>query len=109
MTNNISEADQRGPVWTKHARAQWREPRRNDVSGRALDRGFRESQRVEYPSAKEGAHGRYHAEGECVLICKYDHIDGVVRPVVVTVINLRDRPPWERYYVRCQTRFGGGA
>jgi hypothetical protein len=93
------------PIWTDHGRGQWHNPRRNDVCDREPSRGWRESVPVEYPDAYDGAWGRYHPPGDCVLICCRDQMTR--RPVVKTVINLPDRPPWEQEYVRCQVAFGG--
>lgn len=94
--------------WTAHGLEKWHNARRNDVHMRDPDRGWRESVHVDYPGARDGARGRYHVDGEIILIVK-DHITSDGRqPVIVTCINLDDRPVWEREYVRCQVEFGGG-
>lgn len=97
------------PIWTYHGLNQWHNDRRNDVSDRDPDCGYQETVRIDYPSAYDGAFGRYHPEGDCVLIVKRDLDDeGLVRPYVVTVLALGDRPAWEREYVRCQVVYGHG-
>lgn len=99
--------EQRSPVWTAHGRKKWHDPHRNDVHDRDPERGWRESVSVDYPSAYGGARGRYHVKGDCILIVKDDHVQGRLRPHVVTVINLPDRSAWEQAYVRYQAVFGG--
>lgn len=97
------------PRWTKHGRKQWRNRRRNDVPDRDLDQAWAESIPVDYPSARDGARGRYHADGDCVLLVKDDDDPrGRLRPHVVTVLNLDDRDRWEQYYVRCQAWYNSG-
>lgn len=99
----------RSGFWSVHARERWFDPTRNDVSGRSPECGWRESVPVDYPSADGDTRGRYHADGDCVLLVKDDIVRGQSRRVVVTVINLRDRELWEQEYVRCQARHGGDA
>lgn len=95
------------PLWSDHARDNWHNPRRNDCPDRDIGRAFRESEHVDYPSAKGDYYGRYHPDGDVVLICKSDRIDGQLYEVVVTAIRLRDRPLWEQEYVRYQFHYGG--
>ena len=97
------------PQWTKHGRRMWHNDRRNDVHDRDRDRGWHESVPVDYPSAYDGARGRYHADGDCVLIVKFDVTPCGIQPFVITVLNLRDRPVEEQAYVRAQAQFGGGS
>jgi len=97
----------RDPHWSDHALNEWTNPRRNDVPDRDPGEGWANSQRVDYPSADAQTWGRYHPDGDCVLIVTGDEIDGQRRRVVVTVLNLDDRPVWEQVYVRCQVRYGG--
>jgi len=98
----------REPHWTDHGRDQWTNPRRNDVPDRDPEMAWHDSERVDYPSAKPEHWGRYHPDGDCVLIVTGDEIDGQPRRVIVTVIDLTDRPIWEQVYVRCQVRYGRG-
>jgi hypothetical protein len=90
---------------TNEAYTRWNNPRRNDVHDRDLERGYHESVRVDYPDAYGGAWGRYHVDGDCVLIVCRDQATS--RPVVKTVLNLPDRLPWVQEYVRCQVAYGG--
>jgi hypothetical protein len=99
----------REPHWSAHARDKWSDPRRNDVPDRDPEKAWHDTQRVDYPSAKPEHWGRYYPDGDCVLIVTGDEIDGAPRRVVVTVLPLSDRPIWERVYVRCQVRYGGGS
>jgi hypothetical protein len=105
-TDTVSQPES-GPVWTDHGRKMWHNPRRNDVHSRDRARAWGESVRVEYPSAYDGAFGRYHRDGDVVLICKRTQTPDGRRPVIVTVIDLTDRPLWEQEYVRYQAVYGG--
>lgn len=97
------------PHWTRHSRERWHDERRNDVADRDRERGWWESIPVEYPSAESGYRARYHPDGDCVLLWTRDIVEGDHRPVVVTVINLRDRQPEEQAYVRYQAHYGRGS
>jgi len=103
MSSTHSAADSATAQWTAHALYRWRS-RRNEVSDRDPQRGWREAVPVDYPSARQGSWARCHVEGDCILIWTRD---GGER-VITTVIDLRDRPLEERAYVRAQARFGGG-
>ncbi|ELY96618.1 hypothetical protein [Natrialba taiwanensis] len=97
------ECDTVPVVWTQHGREQWHNERRNAAADRSTERAWRESVEVDYPSARDGARGRYHPDGDCVLIVKRD-AGGA--DVVVTVINLNDRGVREQAYVRYQAAYG---
>lgn len=106
MSAERQRARQSAPHWTHHARRQWTDSARNDVPDRARDRAWREAVPVDYPSAYDGATARYHRDGDAILIVKYDVVDGQRRPVIITVINLRDRSLQEQAYVRAQALWG---
>lgn len=97
------------PIWTDHGREMWYNPRRNDIPDRNHGLAYPQSVRVEYPSAYDGAVGRYHGDGDVVLIVKHERVRGRRRPIIVTVIDLTDRPLWEQEYVRYQAVYGGGS
>jgi len=109
-TSDSSETDRviaHEAIWSNHALNHWTHGRRNDVPEREPDDAYREAVPVHYPSARGGCWGRYHPDGDCILILTDARKDGDCWPLVKTVIDLSDRSVEEQRYVRQQAENGG--
>jgi len=76
-----------------HGRRCWRqrgEPDQDPVAA------WHEAVKVHYPSARDGASARYHLSTDTILLTKEREL--------VTVIDVGDRPPGEREYIREQVQ-----
>ena len=91
--------------WSPHAKDRWGE--RAGAVGYL--RAWAQSEEVDYPSAHSATRGRYHEATDTVLIVKrlrrnggavgWEFVD-----LVVSVIELGDRPDDEQRHVRQQVR-----
>ena len=91
--------------WSTHAKDRWQE--RGGSVGHL--RAWQESAEVDYPSAHSEARGRYHEATDSVLIVKRvrrntDDLGWEFIDIVMSVIELDDRPDDEQRYVRQQVR-----
>jgi len=79
-------------VWSNHAKDRW-DDRGNGVG---YLRAFEQSEEVDYPSAYDGARGRYHEASDVVLIVRRERqrdsaVGWRIVDMVVSAIELGDR------------------
>jgi len=91
--------------WSGHAKERWQE-RAGSVG---YLRAWQQSEEVDYPSAHSRCRGRYHEATDSMLIVKRVRRNaGAVgwefADIVMSVIELGDRPEEEQQYVREQVR-----